>query len=183
MSEPQDGVRHSRCGCVHGPEGNLVTCPTHLGPEQRMWHRPDPDGPDFPPHTGPRETCVRCPQLPPEQSLCGEEEALAAGSFGDPPDEAGPPALDHAKLVEWERHCRGVGRNRATAYADALRLAQMQFEAWQGVFPGVADTAFRARGLPLLNQREQEILMYYSAGFAAFLRDTLQIAQRAAERR
>lgn len=174
MSEPQDGVRHSRCGCVHGPEGNLVTCPTHLGPEQRMWHRPDPDGPDFPPHTGPRETCERCPQLPPEESLCGEEEALAAGSFGDPQDEAGPLP---AQLRAWSLHVRGVARSRQKAYYEALLLAQMQFDAWQKAFPLAYAQAAEVRGTLPLNAREREILDMYAAGFAGFLNETLRIAR------
>src|SRR5688572_14950637 len=50
---------------------------------------------------------------PPAESLCGEEEALAAGSFA----EDGPvPPIDQAAidlgLEQWEKYCRNVGRNR-----------------------------------------------------------------------
>lgn len=111
---------------------------------------------------------------PSEESLCGEEEALAAGSFGDPEDESAPLP---EQLRQWARHVRGVGRSRQSAYAEALSLAQMQFAAWQQAFPLAYAQAAEAReGLPL-NAREREILDMYAAGFRSFLAETHRIAK------
>lgn len=143
-------------------------------PEEMTWHRPDPDGPDLPPHTGPRETCERCPQLPPEESLCGEEEALAAGSFGDPEEDSAPLP---EQLRAWSVHVRGVARSRQKAYYEALSLAQMQFLAWQKAFPKAFALAAKERGWEPIGGREEEVLAMFSAGFAGFLNETLRIAR------
>lgn len=116
---------------------------------------------------------------PPEESLCGEEEALAAGLYEEVfADVPPPPPGSDKNLQAWAEHCRTAGRSRTRAYAEALSLTQAQFEAWRQVFPGVADAAFVAQGREPLSSREKEVLAYYAAGFAAFLRDTLAVAER-----
>jgi hypothetical protein len=117
------------------------------------------------------ETPPASPQPPPEESLCGEEEALAAGNF--PPAEETVPE----QLRMWRAHVRGVARSRQKAYAEALSLAQMQFTAWRDVFPVAYDAAMRKQGGAALNEREVQMLDYFAAGYAEFLREVQQIAR------
>lgn len=114
------------------------------------------------------------PQPPPEESLCGEEEDLAAGNVDDEPMN---PAALPAQLRAWSQHVRGVARNRQRAYAEALSLAEMQFRAWATAFPIAYNRAMAEQGAPPLNAREAQMLEYFAAGYAEFLREVTQIAR------
>jgi hypothetical protein len=122
----------------------------------------------------------------PEESLCGEEEALVTGHeevvTEVPEGGQGPAGEPDPTMAEWVRHCRGVGKNRARAYADALLLVEKQFDAWRQAFPHVAEEAFRQQQREAVTPREREMLTYYAAGFGAVLRDLLAAASSAATR-
>jgi hypothetical protein len=172
MSEQYESLRRSRCGCVHGEDGDcLMVCSTHTeAVEGRAGIRMRTASGELTFFPLARAT----PQPPPEESLCGEEEALAAGSFGDPASDTGPlPDQLHA----WAQHVRGVGRSRQKAYAEALSLAQKQFAAWQEAFPVAFSAAATERGWAPLQGREEEVLGMFSAGFSAFLGETSRIAK------
>lgn len=121
--------------------------------------------------------CGKPVMPPPEESLCGEEEALAAGSFDDETLEQGSPARLPEQLESWRRHVRGVGRSRQKAYAEALSLAMMQFVAWQDVFPVAYDAAMAEQGQPPINAREAQMLMFFGKGYQEFLREVHHIAK------
>lgn len=118
-------------------------------------------------------------QQPPEESLCGEEEALAMGT---PPDPADPqtPAWGEG-LEAWVAHCRSVGPSRLKAYDEAFSLVQAQFVAWREVFPSVAREAAEQHGAPAPGPGEVLAVMNFAGGFAGFLtmlRHTTQTVRR-----
>lgn len=114
----------------------------------------------------------------PEESLCGEEEDLATGSFREPTEDVKNVAgAGEDQLHAWAQHVRGVGRSRQSAYAEALSLAGMQFVAWRDVFPVTVDAVLVGRGEPPLSPREVQILGWFGDGFAAFLAETQRIAR------
>jgi hypothetical protein len=123
--------------------------------------------------------CPDC-QFPEGPPLCGEEEALAAGSFAEPTEAVktvGGAGEIPEQLRQWSLHVRGVARSRQKAYAEALSLAQMQFTAWRDVFPVAYDAAMRKQGAPVLSSREVQMLDWFAAGYAEFLREVQQIAR------
>lgn len=129
-------------------------------------------------HEGYRSDCAVCVprtpedrQSPPEEALCGEEEDLAAGNV--PPAEEAVPE----QLRMWSAHVRGVARSRQKAYAEALSLAQMQFAAWCAAFPVAYGEAMVKSGGPPMNDREAQLLAWFSAGYEAFLREVHAIAR------
>jgi len=103
--------------------------------------------------------------------LCGEEEDLASGSVPE------SPAAVPEQLRLWRAHVRGVARNRQRAYAEALSLAQMQFTAWCDAFPIAYNAAMAEGGQPTLNDREAQMLSWFSVGYERFLAEVHQIAK------
>lgn len=118
-------------------------------------------------------------QSPPEESLCGEEEDLVTSVMNEAPTPG--PGMD-AGLQLWEQHCRTVGRNRCRAYVEAFSLALAQLAAWGRVFPAVAEEKFREVRGTGVSPEAREMVGYYTAGYAAFLRDVIAIADKAASR-
>lgn len=174
MNEQYESLRRSRCGCVHGEDGQcLMVCSTHTqAVEGRAGIRMRTASGELTFFPLARAT------HPPEESVCGEEEALAAGSFAEPTEDVKAVSGAGAdQLHAWAQHVRGVGRSRQSAYAEALSLAGMQFVAWRDVFPVTVDGVLVGKGEPPLSPREVQILGWFGDGFAAFLQETQRIAR------
>jgi hypothetical protein len=171
-------VRRSRCGCVHGEHGQcLMVCSVHT---EAVEGRPGirlrtPSG-----ELAFFRFEFASDQPPSEETLCGEEESFIAGSFAEPTEQmknvAGETPIPE-QLHAWAQHVRGVGRSRQKAYAEALSLAAMQFTAWRDAFPVAYNAAMEKAGNPHLNDRETQMLAWFSVGYQEFLREVQTIAQ------
>lgn len=124
-------------------------------------------------HPGSLAACPGCAPTPPEESLCGEEEALAAGDH--PPVEAG------TTFDDFLRDLRGRGRSAQRVTAETLDLVGAWHAAWLPGFIQGADQAYTERGGEPLSGRELESLRFFALSFQSALR-TLLDKVRAVER-